>query len=435
MEHGTTQLFGLAGVAVREVNLRADGTREVDVVTDDETAVVCPTCGVFSSARKGKVVTRPKDLPYGEARLRVRWHKSRWRCREPRCPRKSFTETIEEVPAGMRTTGRLRRTVADAVADNRCVREVATSHGLSWPTAQRAVAARDAEQTGPPAPTPVLGIDETRRERTRWVRTAEGGWRRTDPWETEFVDLAGGQGLVGQVGGRSGASVEMWLAEQTEAFRDAIRYVALDPSAPYASAVHRVLPQATVVVDHFHLVQLANQTVTKVRQRVTQQQLGRRGYHTDPVWANRRLLLRARERLSERAFTRMWNGAADNDPSGQLLAAWIAKEELRALLGCAARGGQRHDVANRLSRFYDWCARSDIPEVTTLANTVENWWPEILAFLQTGITNAGTEGTNRLVKQVLRCACGFRNKRNYRMRVRLHCTRQRTSARAQPAQS
>lgn len=42
----------------------------------------------------------------------------------------------------------------------------------------------------------------------------------------------------------------MWLAEQTEAFRDAIRYVALDPSAPYAAAVHRVLPQTTVVVDH-----------------------------------------------------------------------------------------------------------------------------------------------------------------------------------------
>ena len=91
-----------------------------------------------------------------------------------------------------------------------------------------------------------------------------------------------------------------------------------------------MLPQATVVVDHFHLVQLANRMVTKVRQRVTQQQLGRRGRRTDPVWANRRMLLRARERLSERAFTRMWNGAVDNDPSGQLLAAWIAKEELRA---------------------------------------------------------------------------------------------------------
>ena len=435
MEHATTLLLGLTGVAVTGVRLVADGSRVVDVVTEDATAAACPTCGVFSSARKGTVVSRPKDLPYGEAGLQLRWHKSRWRCWEPACPRQSFTESIDELPAGVRTTGRLRRAIADAVADNRCVREVAASHGVSWPTAHRAVVARDAEQAGPPAPTPVVGIDETGRERARWVRTAEGGWQRSDPWETGFVDLATGQGLLGQVGGRSGSSVATWLADQPEAFRDAIRYVAVDPSAPYASAVHRLLPQATIVVDHFQLVQLANQMVTRVRQRVTQQRLGRRGRRSDPVWANRRMLLRAQERLSERAFARMWNGAVDNDPAGELLAAWIAKEELRALLGCAARGGHRHDIAHRLSRFYDWCLRVDIPEVTTLATTVDTWWPAILAFLQTGITNAGTEGTNRLVKQVLRCACGFRNKHNYRIRVRLHCTRQRASARAQPAES
>ncbi|MHA6792285.1 transposase [Pseudonocardia bannensis] len=44
-------------------------------------------------------------------------------------------------------------------------------------------------------------------------------------------------------------------------------------------------------------------------------------------------------------------------------------------------------------------------------------------FLTTGLTNARTEGTNRLIKQVKRAACGFRNRDNYRRRVRSHCTR------------
>ena len=96
---------------------------------------------------------------------------------------------------------------------------------------------------------------------------------------------------------------------------------------------------------------------------------------------------------------------------------------------CAARGGQPTDIAHRLDRFYRWCATTDVPEVTTLAETIDTWWPAVLAFLQTGITNAGTEGTNRLVKQVLRGACGLRNSRNYRTRVRLHCA-PRASARA-----
>ena len=66
---------------------------------------------------------------------------------------------------------------------------------------------------------------------------------------------------------------------------------------------------------------LANKVVTAVRQRVTRDLLGRT---IDPAWANRRQLLRGRERLSQAALARMsqaalaqmWNGCVDHDPSG-----------------------------------------------------------------------------------------------------------------------
>jgi transposase len=119
----------------------------------------------------------------------------------------------------------------------------------------------------------------------------------------------------------------------------------------------------------------------------------------------------------------MWNGLVDGDPTGQILTAWIAKEELRALLATARTGGRRHDVAHRLFRFNDWCARSDMPELERLAATIEAWWPEVLGFLQTGITNAGTEATNRTVKTTARTAYGFRNLDNQRRRVRFACSR------------
>lgn len=48
-----------------------------------------------------------------------------------------------------------------------------------------------------------------------------------------------------------------------------------------------------------------------------------------PAWANRRRLLRGRERLSDQAFVRLWEQITAHEPTGQLLAAWIAKEELR----------------------------------------------------------------------------------------------------------
>ncbi|MEU5725882.1 transposase [Micromonospora sp. NPDC047738] len=37
-------------------------------------------------------------------------------------------------------------------------------------------------------------------------------------------------------------------------------------------------------------------------------------------------------------------------------------------------------------------------ELHRLATTIETWWPQIHAFLHTGITNAGSEGTNRVIK-------------------------------------
>ena len=128
----------------------------------------------------------------------------------------------------------------------------------------------------------------------------------------------------------------------------------------------------------------------------------------------------------------MWNGCVDHDPTGQILSAWIAKEELRAL--CADRrraAGTATRSAAGSGRSTSWCADAQIPELTTLAETIETWWPAIEVFLTTGLTNARTEGTNRLIKQVKRAACGFRNRENYRRRVRLHCTRQtrRLSAR------
>jgi hypothetical protein len=46
-----------------------------------------------------------------------------------------------------------------------------------------------------------------------------------------------------------------------------------------------LLPNAKLVVDHFHLVKLANDAVTKVRRRVTWELRDRRGRELDPEWA------------------------------------------------------------------------------------------------------------------------------------------------------
>jgi transposase len=183
MSDATTVLFGLPGVRVVRVERHGDGTRVVDVVTDEPSAAACPSCGVVSMSVKDHVVTSPKDIPYGEGRIIVRWNKVRWRCREDYCLQGSFTEAIAQVPARARSTLRLREQMAKAIGDAaRSVAEVAQAHAVSWPTAHRAFVAHAKTVLTEPAPTPMLGIDETRRGKPRWERCAETGrWVRVDP--------------------------------------------------------------------------------------------------------------------------------------------------------------------------------------------------------------------------------------------------------------
>ena len=135
-----------------------------------------------------------------------------------------------------RVTERLRDKIAPAIAgSNRSVADVAAEHGVSWPTAHKALVAAAAWWLPEPEPSAVLGVDETRFGSVRWILDGIT-WRRSDPWMTSFVDCTPGHpgALLGLAPGRTGACVRDWLGEQSDAFRRRIEIVVIDPSAPYA---------------------------------------------------------------------------------------------------------------------------------------------------------------------------------------------------------
>lgn len=246
----------------------------------------------------------------------------------------------------------------------------------------------------------------------------------TDRWHTGFVDLTGGQGLLGQVEGRAAADAGSWLGARTQAWREGVQVVAIDMCPAYRAAVREHLPNAMLVVDHFHIVQLANQVLTTVRRRVSATLRGRRVRKDDPEYGIRRRLGRNHEDLTTEKFTDMGNRLIDLGPGGQeILAAWIVKEELRRLLALARTHPTRTQISGQLYRFYTWCAETDIPELHRLATTIQTWWPQIEAFLHTGITNATSEGVNRVIKLETRNAYGFPNPTNQRLRSRCATTR------------
>jgi transposase len=107
--------------------------------------------------------------------------------------------------------------------------------------------------------------------------------------------------------------------------------------------------------------------------------------------------------LSPRGLTRLMDVLERDEPSDQIGAAWGIKELLRQLLmGNGPTRYSRHLTAQRRTWFLTACAYAEMPQATRLAATVERWWPEIEGFLELSVTNAGTEGHNRVIKQIKR---------------------------------
>ncbi|GIH73563.1 hypothetical protein Mth01_58160 [Sphaerimonospora thailandensis] len=288
--------------------------------------------------------------------------------------------------------------------------------------------------TGLLPPVQVLGIDDHRRGRPLYHRDpASGKWvADADRWQSIFVDSAGGHGLLGQVEGRAGRDVTAWLSAQDPAWRAAVRWVTIDMSTVYKSAVTTsgLLPNAHLIVDLFHVVQLANKVIGDVRRRVTFERYGRRGRATDLEYVIKGLLVRGQEKLSERARGKLLCALADlSDGGRQIGAAWRAKELLRDLVKLSPNqtglAPARPQIAAALEAFFVFCGTvgASVPELQTLAETISLWRAEIARAVATGYSNAAAEGVNRLVKLVYRTGFGFRNVTNQQRRSRYAASR------------
>ena len=196
---------------------------------------------------------------------------------------------------------------------------------------------------------------------------------------------------------RDKASVKNYLQRLPASIRTGIRCVCMDMWQPYKQAMNDLLPDATVVVDRFHVVKLANKCLDTVRKelRASLNQAQRRGLMHD-----RFILLRRRSDLTESQvlILETWIG---NFPT--LHAAYWLKEDLCNLWNAVSR-------ESAIDHYQAWQKRLT-PELEAafhpLLTAMENWQHEILAYFDHRYTNGPTESLNGLVKLAQRMGRGY----------------------------
>lgn len=403
---GATALLGMDGFVVL-VQHEVDGEIWMLVETTAD-FVGCPHCGVRAVGH-GRSVVQVRDLPVSGRPVRLVWKKRRWRCADPDCAGRSFTETSELVEGCLttRVASEICRLVGE---EGRSVAQVARSFGVGWHRAWAAVERHGRPLVDDPRRlhgVRALGIDEHKMLRA--------GPKHHTVYATQFVDLDTGR-LLDVVKNRSAASVSDWLSSRTRYFRDHVGVCAIDPHAGYYKALHSTVPRATITVDVFHAVKLANTCVDDVRRRVQRETLGHRGRKDDPLFGIRRLLTRGYERLSDRQLARVEHGLRWGDPYDEVGGALAVKEQLRSVYAETTLVGARRELAV----FYALARGAGTPEVVRLAKTIRRWEPQILSFFITGRTNARSEAQNLITEKLRRVAHGLRNFKHYRLRLLLH---------------
>ena len=219
---------------------------------------------------------------------------------------------------------------------------------------------------------------------------------------------------------RKYVDVAGWIDKQPAAWKERIRFGALDMSATYAAVYSVILPKAAQVVDPFHVISLANRCLDAVRRRVQTEQLGHRGRRDDPLYRARRVLLMGEEKLDDEATARLASLLELGDPNAEVAIAYRIKERLRDFY----RTSDPDEARQLLEELQAHCLKRAMPpEVQKLGRTIRQWFDKICNYHLARVTNGPTEALNNLIKRIKRIGFGFRNFENYRIRALLYAGR------------
>jgi transposase len=401
-------MLGLPGFRVLEVTESA--AELVIRIETDAQLVGCPRCGVVATAHDRMEVEYRDLAAFGRA-ARLVWAKRRFRCAEPRCAMRTWTETSPWFSTRCLLTRRAGLECCLQVGLNaRPVAQMARELGVCWDTVMAAV-----REHGEPLVDDPDRVDQVRQlgvDETTWLTATRD---HSTLYATAMVDLQR-KVVIDVIAGNTAQDLGSWLDAQPPAWCSGVRVVATDLAESYRAALGGRLEQAMRVADPFHVVRLANRCLDQVRRRVQNATLGHRGRTRDPLYRIRKLLATGAERLDGTGVERMLLGTRAGDPDDEVLGAWLAKESVRDVYLTEDAA----DAELLLDKAIEGCRLDAVAEVRSVGRTLTRWRAEILNHHRTGASNGPTEGLNLLVKKVKRAGHGFRSFANYRLRILLH---------------
>ena len=349
----------------------------------------CPCCGAETDRihdyRKQKI----KDISAFGKDVYLHLRKRRYVC--DGCG-KRFYEKNSFLPRYHRMTSRKNARIIEDFRDTVSASYIARKHNISTTTALRYFNLVNYSCKALPE---VLSIDE--------FKGNAGGEKYqtilTDARERKIIDILPNR--------KKADMIRYFLRFKN---RKEVKYVVIDMNPHFREVAEICFPQATIVIDRYHVTRQAIWALERVRKEEQK--------HLSADW--RRFCKHSKALL--------------NKPPNKLKEE--EREKLRIILGLSTRLEQAYFLKNDFlflmhspnsevaeDLLADWIYRAEsshLPEFRECTRAIHNWGKLILNSFDVPFTNGFTEGCNNKTKVLKRVCYGMRNFPRFRNRI-LHC--------------
>lgn len=354
--------------------------------------VSCPFCGSVTNKVHDYRPSIIKDAPIQGKALLLHYRKRRYHCNN--C-RHHFNEPFSLLPKHCRITTRLGFLAVHQLSEVQNVSSVARQLGISASSVFRRI--KDISFPKPSVLPSVLSIDE--------FKGNAGGEKfqaiLTDPTRHKVLDI---------LPSRTQAQISAYLSSFPN--KKQVKYFIMDMNKVYRDIGLSYFPNATIVIDKFHVVRYITWALENVRKRVQKDMHpSKRKYFK----RSRRILLSHYSSLSDEnrlALEVMLQQSYD------LAQAYYLKELFYDFMDSESSNAARP----KLHKFIIAAQVSGLKEFSATLTMLGNWSKYILNAFDCPYSNGFTEGINNKIKVIKRNGYGFRNFENFRNRILLSTT-------------
>ena len=216
-----------------------------------------------------------------------------------------------------------------------------------------------------------------------------------------------------QLDDRKSETLETWLKQRPKEHLASIETVSMDMWDPFILAVKNTIPNATDVIcfDRFHVSQHFGKAVDKVRAQEHRSFLNNN--MESPLKKTKHDWLRNSSRTDNRSRRDFMILTRSTLKTAR---AWAIKESAAQLWDYSYRGV----TENKWRQLLGWICRCRLEPVIKVGRMVKNYLWGIINAIMTRTSNAVAESKNARIQRIKKMACGFRNRKRFRMAILFH---------------